>query len=112
MTFHAAACQTDFPCPSTRAEIKDRTTRMCSIIEQTVIGYEPFFDVRLLAFPAYGDPHVVAGESAIAGLAALLHAAKNEDACAIPFQAATARGCCARISAARASSRVSIQRPP
>ena len=26
---------------------------MCSIIEQTVVGYEPFFDVRLLAFPEF-----------------------------------------------------------
>lgn len=49
MTFYAAACQTDFPCPSTRAEIADRTRRMCAMVEQTIIGYEPFFDVRLLA---------------------------------------------------------------
>jgi hypothetical protein len=49
MTFYAAACQTDFPCPSTRAEIADRTRRMCGTVEQTIIGYEPFLDVRLLA---------------------------------------------------------------
>lgn len=36
--------------------------------------------MRLLAFSPYGDPRVVAGESAIAGLAALLHAVKNEKA--------------------------------
>ena len=53
MTFYAAACQTDFPCPSTRAEIADRTRRMCTIIEQTIVGYEPFFDVRLLVFPEF-----------------------------------------------------------
>ena len=44
MTFYAAACQTDFPCPSTRAEIADRTRRMCAMVEQTIIGYEPFFE--------------------------------------------------------------------
>jgi predicted amidohydrolase len=53
MPFYAAACQTDFPCPKTRAEIAARTSRMCAIIEQTIVGYEPFFDVRLLAFPEF-----------------------------------------------------------
>ncbi|HEY3178220.1 MAG TPA: nitrilase-related carbon-nitrogen hydrolase [Casimicrobiaceae bacterium] len=53
MSFYAAACQTDFACPKTRAEIADRTARMCAIIEQTIVGYEPFFDVRLLAFPEF-----------------------------------------------------------
>ena len=53
MTFYAAACQTDFPCPKTRAEITERTARMCALIEQTIVGYEPFFDVRLLAFPEF-----------------------------------------------------------
>jgi len=36
--------------------------------------------MRLLAFSPYGDPRVVAGESAIAGLAGLLHVVKNEKA--------------------------------
>jgi formamidase len=53
MRFHAAACQTDFPCPTKRAEITERTRRMCAIVEQTIVGYEPFFDVRLLAFPEF-----------------------------------------------------------
>src|SRR5271169_3965346 len=53
MGFYAAACQTDFPCPRTRTEIASRTRRMCAIIEQTIVGYEPFFDVRLLAFPEF-----------------------------------------------------------
>ncbi len=26
---------------------------MCAIVEQTILGYEPFFDVRLLAFPEF-----------------------------------------------------------
>src|SRR6266849_6222153 len=53
MAFYAAACQTDFSNPKTRTEIASHTQRMCAIIEQTIIGYEPFFDVRLLAFPEF-----------------------------------------------------------
>ncbi|MGB5622302.1 MAG: nitrilase-related carbon-nitrogen hydrolase [Gammaproteobacteria bacterium] len=51
--FYAAACQTDFPAPQTRKEIPARVDRMCEIVAQTVVGYEPFFDVRLLAFPEF-----------------------------------------------------------
>ncbi len=51
--YYAAACQTDFPAPTDRDEIATRTKRMCEIIEQTIIGYEPFHDVRLLAFPEF-----------------------------------------------------------
>ena len=51
--FHAAACQTSFECPRRREEIGARTARMCEIVEQTIVGYEPFFDVRLLAFPEF-----------------------------------------------------------
>ena len=51
--FYAAACQTDFPCPVSRSEIGDRVRRMAAIIEQTITGYEPFFDVRLLTFPEF-----------------------------------------------------------
>src|SRR6267143_4824496 len=53
MAFYAAACQTAFPNPKTRTEIASHTRRMCAIIEQTIVGYEPFFDVRLLAFPEF-----------------------------------------------------------
>ncbi|HAK50895.1 MAG TPA: nitrilase, partial [Gammaproteobacteria bacterium] len=51
--FYAAACQIDFPAAETRVEISSRVDRMCEIVEQTVVGYEPFFDVRLLAFPEF-----------------------------------------------------------
>lgn len=51
--YYAAACQTAFECPSTRAEIADRTARMCAMAESTILGYEPFFDVRLLVFPEF-----------------------------------------------------------
>ncbi|MFH1923603.1 MAG: nitrilase-related carbon-nitrogen hydrolase [Planctomycetota bacterium] len=51
--YYAACCQTDFPCPKGREEIAERTTRMCAMVEGTIVGYEPFFDVRLLAFPEF-----------------------------------------------------------
>lgn len=51
--YYAAACQTNFPAPEHRDEIADRVRRMGEIIDQTVIGYEPFFDVRLLVFPEF-----------------------------------------------------------
>jgi predicted amidohydrolase len=51
--YYAAACQTDFPSPTHRREISGRTARMCAIAEQAVVGYEPFFDVRLLVFPEF-----------------------------------------------------------
>jgi formamidase len=51
--YYAAACQTDFPCPASREEIAERTSRMCTIAEQTIVGYEPFHDVRLLVFPEF-----------------------------------------------------------
>jgi predicted amidohydrolase len=51
--YYAAACQTDFDCPASRDEIAERTSRMCAIAEQTIVGYEPFHDIRLLAFPEF-----------------------------------------------------------
>src|SRR5437660_2332040 len=49
----AAACQTDFPNPSTRAEIPDRVGRMLAMIDRAVVGYRPFGDVRLVVFPEF-----------------------------------------------------------
>ena len=51
--YYAAACQTAFPCPADRDGIAERTKRMCAIAEHTIVGYEPFHDVRLLAFPEF-----------------------------------------------------------
>jgi predicted amidohydrolase len=51
--YYAAACQTDFPSPTSRDEIADRVKRMLAIAEHTIVGYEPFHDVRLLAFPEF-----------------------------------------------------------
>lgn len=51
--FYAAACQTDFASPTDRGGIAANVERMCEIASQTILGYEPFFDVRLLAFPEF-----------------------------------------------------------
>ncbi len=51
--YYAAACQTDFPCPNKRDEIAARTQRMCDLIDQTIVYYEPFFDVRFFVFPEF-----------------------------------------------------------
>ena len=51
--FYAAACQTDFECPTDRKQIDERTRCMCQIAENAIVGYEPFFDIRLLAFPEF-----------------------------------------------------------
>ena len=51
--YYAATCQTDFANPLKRGEITERTRRMCALVEQTITGYEPFFDVRLLVFPEF-----------------------------------------------------------
>jgi len=51
--FYAAACQTDFPAATDRSEIGARVKRMSEMVEQTITGYEPFFDVRLFTFPEF-----------------------------------------------------------
>ncbi len=51
--YHAAAIQTAFANPRTRAEIPSRVARMIAMAEQTVAGYGPFFDVRLVVFPEF-----------------------------------------------------------
>jgi predicted amidohydrolase len=49
----AAACQTDFPNPTTRAEIPSRVNHMLATIDKAVVGYAPFGDVRLVVFPEF-----------------------------------------------------------
>lgn len=53
LRYGVAACQTDFPCPSTRDEIRSRVDRMLAMAEHAVRGYEPFFPVRLVVFPEF-----------------------------------------------------------
>ncbi len=51
--YYVACCQTDFPCPSSRSEIKSRVDHMLEMIDSAVLGYEPFFPVRLVVFPEF-----------------------------------------------------------
>ena len=51
--YWAAACQTDFPCPTDRGEIGSRVDRMLQTVERTVAGCAPFGCVKLLAFPEF-----------------------------------------------------------
>ncbi len=53
LRYLAAACQTDFPNPTSRAEIPDRVGRMLATIDRAVIGYKPFGDVKLVVFPEF-----------------------------------------------------------
>ncbi len=53
LRYGVAACQTDFPCPQSRSEIAARVDRMLEMLEAAVVGYRPFFPVRLVAFPEF-----------------------------------------------------------
>ncbi len=53
LRYAVAACQTDFPCPRDRSEISSRVDRMLEMIDSAVLGYEPFFPVRLVVFPEF-----------------------------------------------------------
>jgi predicted amidohydrolase len=51
--YYAAACQLDLPNPTSRDQIADRVSRVLAVIEQTVQGYAPIHDVKLLVFPEF-----------------------------------------------------------
>ena len=51
--YYAAACQLNQPNPRRREEMSANTSRMLALLEQTVVGYEPFHDVRLCVFPEF-----------------------------------------------------------
>lgn len=51
--YYAAACQTDMANPSGREEIGERVDRMLEMVDDAVVGYEPFFDVKLVVFPEF-----------------------------------------------------------
>jgi predicted amidohydrolase len=51
--YYAAAVQTAFDAPRHRDEIGSRVDHMLEIARQTIVGYEPFFDVRLLVYPEF-----------------------------------------------------------
>lgn len=52
--YYAAACQFDLPNPTSREQIDSRVDHMLNMVDHAVAGYEPFFDVRLIAFPEFG----------------------------------------------------------
>lgn len=51
--YYAAACQTDLPCPRSREEMPGRLDHLLAMIDHAVVGYSPFFDVRLVVFPEF-----------------------------------------------------------
>lgn len=51
--YYAAACQVDHPNPMNREQMDSNTDRMLEMIEQAVVGYKPFHDVRLVVFPEF-----------------------------------------------------------
>src|SRR5207302_7661538 len=50
----AAACQTDLANPQHRDGIDRQVSHMLAMIDRAVVGYAPFFPVRLLVFPEFG----------------------------------------------------------
>ena len=54
LRYYAAACQTDQPNPRSREGIHAQVDHMIAMIDRAVIGYAPFFPVRLVVFPEFG----------------------------------------------------------
>src|SRR6516164_186311 len=52
--YYAAACQTSMPNPRDRAGIAGHVDHMLAMIDRAVLGYAPFFPVRLVVFPEFG----------------------------------------------------------
>ena len=52
--YYAAACQTDLANPQRREGIGRQVGHMLAMIDRAVVGYAPFFPVRLVAFPEFG----------------------------------------------------------
>jgi predicted amidohydrolase len=53
MRYLAAACQTDLPNPADRSAVPERVSRLLATVDQAVVGYAPFGDVRLVVFPEF-----------------------------------------------------------
>jgi predicted amidohydrolase len=54
LRYYAAACQTDRPNPRGRDEIPGQVDHLLAMIDRAVLGYAPFFPVKLLVFPEFG----------------------------------------------------------
>src|SRR5215510_13010567 len=51
--YSVAACQTDFPNPIERKQMRANSERMLSMIDSAVAGAAPFLPVRLVVFPEF-----------------------------------------------------------
>src|SRR5277367_5793871 len=51
--YYAAACQTDLPSLPDRSGLDQRVGALLGMVDRAVIGYEPFFDIKLLVFPEF-----------------------------------------------------------
>jgi predicted amidohydrolase len=51
--YYAAACQTDLPCPADRSGLHERVGTLLGMVDRAVVGYSPFFDIKLLVFPEF-----------------------------------------------------------
>src|SRR5260221_6879829 len=51
--YYAAAIQIDLPCLRGRGALPERVSTLLGMIDHAVVGYEPFFDVRLVVFPEF-----------------------------------------------------------
>lgn len=51
--YYAAACQTNFANPKDRSGIAGHVNHMLAMIDRAVVGYAPFFAVKLCVFPEF-----------------------------------------------------------
>jgi predicted amidohydrolase len=51
--YYAACCQTDLPRPQSRDELPARVSSLLEMVDHAVVGYGPFFDVKLVVFPEF-----------------------------------------------------------
>jgi predicted amidohydrolase len=51
--YYAAACQTDLRNPPTRDGIAKNVSHMLAMVDRAVVGYEPFFTIKLVVFPEF-----------------------------------------------------------
>ncbi len=51
--YYVALCQTDLPCLHDRSELPARVETLLTMVDRAVVGYEPFFDIKLAVFPEF-----------------------------------------------------------
>ncbi|MFT7620618.1 MAG: formamidase [Planctomycetota bacterium] len=60
--YYAALCQVDQKNPQNRSEMRRNTASMLRLMEQAVVGYRPFHDIKLVVFPEFAHAAPVYGE--------------------------------------------------